>query len=139
MSNSCLNYASEIPGFVIRDAAMTLIDPSSQLPAHRPRRRNRIQRLVLLSVITMCGLTMIAILVSQPQVTSQLQLAAQHVSARYNGEARDPAEVLSFSSEEGSGTSTARVTRKYSIDQRARETMPRDRVRVRRSGIVSAD
>jgi len=119
---------------------MTHIVPAQHhLPALRLRQRNRTRRLMLLSVIALCGVTMIAIVVSQPKVTSQMQLMAQHVSARYNGEEKGPVTVLDFDPEgrgKTSNTSTARTTNEYWNNRWAREAMPRDRVRVRRSGIL---
>lgn len=55
-----------------------------------PPRRNRALRLVIMVMMTLCGLIMAAILLSEPQVTAGVQSAAGQVSAQF-GQSEVPA------------------------------------------------
>ena len=48
-----------------------------------PPRRNRVLRLVILVIMTLCGLMMAAILLSEPKVAAGLQSAIGQVSERF--------------------------------------------------------
>jgi len=110
-----------------------------------PQKPPRALRLVLLSMITVCGVLMIGIVVSQPSVTSKFRFDAEHVSSQNDtqGTYGKAAPVLSVGSTGGSNRASAFSSAEQSIAQqiqrKASGHLPRDRVPVRRNGIISGN
>ncbi len=116
----------------------------SELPC-APQKAPRVVRIMLLSMITVCGVLMIAIVASDPSVTSKFQLNAEHVSSQNQTQGRygKAAPVLSIEpageSNRGSAYSSAEQTIAQQIQRKSSDHLPYDRVPVRRGGIVSGN
>ena len=116
----------------------------NELPC-APQKAPRAVRIMLLSMITVCGILMIAIVASDPGVTSRFQVNAEHVSSQ--NETQDSygraAPVLSIGpageSNRASAYSSAEPTIAKQIQRKASGHLPLDRVPVRRGGIVSGN
>ena len=97
-------------------------------------------RIILLSMIAVCGVLMISIVVSDPRVVSKLQLSAEYVF--YGVEPSDqPGEAASVpllgleeTEKRTPEVSSAQSTAEYKAQRAAAGYMPRDRIPVRRGG-----
>lgn len=96
----------------------------------------RMRRVAIWVMIGTCGLMMSLVLVSQPEVAARIAQKTEHLSARFNGEAKDPVPVLNFSPDAGTSTSSAFSSSAKRAFNRTRGFMPKDSVPVRRFGIM---
>jgi len=101
---------------------------------------------MLLTMITVCGVLMISIAVSDPRVASTLHLSPEYVShdvveAPEQPGAATPVLLLGLGEKEKrtSQSSSAQSTAEYKILRAGSDHMPRDRVIVRRGGIVGGN
>ena len=78
------------------------------------------------------------ILLAQPKVSKMIQLNAEYVSARFNGEIKDPAPVLNFAANGEITTSSARLDSTRRLFEKTRWYMPKDAIPVRRSGFLAS-
>jgi len=81
--------------------------PDLTLDDLTPPRRNRVLRLVIMVTMTLSGLMIAAILLSEPKVTAGLQSAVGQVSARFGMANSVPADALSVGSLEDLDRATA--------------------------------
>ena len=110
----------------------TDLDPGLQ-PASKP------VRLALWGAFSLCGLLIGVILFSQINKANELQLEASFVSTEFEQSANEPVSVLNFTADGNASTTSARATTASRQNENARWFMPRDAVRVRRSGILSGN
>lgn len=102
-----------------------------------PKGGFQLKRVVLWFFLVLCSLMIAVILLSQPKVVAQMQIKAEYLSGRFNGEITEPAPVLNFSPDGESSSSSARSSASYRMFEKARGFMPKDIVPVRRSGILA--
>jgi len=97
------------------------------------------RRAAIWVMIGTCGLMMSVVLASQPMVAAQIAQKTEHLSARFNGEVKDPVPVLNFSPDGGTSTSSAQPGFANRMLNRTRGFMPKDSVPVRRFGFMSGN
>lgn len=104
----------------------------------------RALRIMLLSLITLCGVAMIFITISDPRVIRTIGFSGEYVSSDESrndnlGKAA-PVLLLGLSDRDKekrtSENSSAQSTAAFKIQRLSAEHMPRDRIPVRRGGIV---
>ena len=106
-----------------------MTQPDLTLDEAVPPRRNKALRLLLWVLMTLCGLTIAAILLSDPRVTSKLQPAVEDTQpATETAGAAETADTGSFF---GWGSSEPE---QKPVEKPAVRAMPTNRIPVRRAG-----